>query len=183
MRDRFIQRKDAVLLKTDKSSIGGWDEKISKLCKKINSLPNFYTTSSCSGRIILMIEQEKKGKDLFLKTWHDKIGVGELKEELKNLLKNGIIKFKVEPPIIHIACRELKDATFILEKAKFIGFKRSSILTADKNFIVELNSSDRMEFPIIKNEKVLVSDEFLELIVKMSNEKLQRGWEKINKLS
>ena len=76
----------------------------------------------------------------------------------------------------------MKKATEILEKAKYIGFKRSSILTCDKNIVVELNTSDRMEFPIIKNNKILVDDEFLKLVVGMSNYKLKRGWEKIKKL-
>jgi tRNA wybutosine-synthesizing protein 3 len=215
-RDRFLQRKTAVLSKLDKSSIGKWDERIKKLCEKVNRAGNFYTTSSCSGRIILMIEQDKKGKDLFLKVWHDKVDFNELKDvlrkfscseqtslssSLKNKIKvstssnrvkckinnvimssNNLIKFKVEPPIIHIACRDLKDASIMLEKAKYIGFKRSSVLTCDKNVILELNSSDRMEFPIIKNGKVLVDDAFLILIVKISNEKLEKGWEKIQKL-
>jgi tRNA wybutosine-synthesizing protein 3 len=183
-RDRFLQRKTAVLSKLDKSSIGGWDKKIKYLCEKINRMEDFYTTSSCSGRIILMIQQDKKGADLFLKTWHDKISFNELKKALDELskLKKDIVKFKVEPPIIHVACRDLKKATEILEKAKYLGFKRSSILTCDKNIIVELNSSDRMEFPIINNGKILVDDEFLKLVVKMSHQKLEMGWEKINGL-
>jgi len=181
-RDRFIQRKKAVLSKLDKSSIGKWDKKIKNLCEKVNSASNFYTTSSCSGRIILMIEQDKKGNDLFLKTWHDKINFKDLKKELNKLShKKEIIKFKLEPPIIHIACRDLKNATEMLEKAKYIGFKRSSILTCDKNIILELNSSDRLEFPIIKNGKILVDDVFLNLIVRISNEKLEKGWLKIKK--
>jgi tRNA wybutosine-synthesizing protein 3 len=182
-RDRFLQRKTAVLSKLDKSSIGGWDKKIKKLCEKINSLDDFYTTSSCSGRVILMIQQDKKGKDLFLKTWHEKISFDELKKFLSELFKiKEIIKFKLEPPIIHVACRDLKKATEILERAKYLGFKRSSILTCDKNIIVELNSSDRMEFPITNNSKILVDDEFLNLILRMSHQKLERGWEKIQKL-
>ncbi len=182
-RDRFLQRKTAVLSKLDKSSIGGWDNRIKPLCDKINGLDDFYTTSSCSGRIILMIQQNKKGKDLFLKTWHEKVFFDELNETLNILLnKKEIIKFKVEPPIIHIACRDLKKATYLLEKAKYVGFKRSSILTCDKNIILELNSSDRMEFPIIKNNKVLVNEEFLKLALEMSNYKLERGWEKIKLL-
>ena len=52
--DLFSQRKKDVLLKSDKSSIGNVDEKISSLCNKINSKEDFYTTSSCSGRILLM---------------------------------------------------------------------------------------------------------------------------------
>lgn len=182
-RDRFIQRKTAVLSKSDKSSAGKLDNKIKILCEKVNKAGNFYTTSSCSGRIILMIEQDKKSKDLFLKIWHDKISFNDLKKELNKLTKKKeTIKFKVEPPIIHIACRDLKDASIMLEKAKYIGFKRSSILTCERNIILELNSSDRMEFPIIKNKKILVGDEFLKLIVKISNEKLEKGWEKIKKL-
>jgi tRNA(Phe) wybutosine-synthesizing methylase Tyw3 len=39
-----------------------------------------------------------------------------------------------------------------------------------------------MEFPIIKNKKIIVDDKFLKLIVDMSNQKLQRGWDKINRL-
>jgi tRNA wybutosine-synthesizing protein 3 len=182
-RDRFIQRKTAVLSKLDKSSIGKWDKKIQSVCEKINILEDYYTTSSCSGRIILMIEQDKKGKDLFLKVWHSKINFNELKNELSLLeKKKEVIKFKLEPPIIHIACREMKDASIMLEKAKYIGFKRSSILTCDKNIILELNSSDRLEFPMIKNRKILVENEFLKLIVKLSNEKLEKGWKKIKKL-
>jgi tRNA(Phe) wybutosine-synthesizing methylase Tyw3 len=55
-------------------------------------------------------------------------------------------------------------------------------LTSDKNVIVELNSSERLEFPVIKNGNILVGDEFLNLIVKISNEKLEKSWEKIKKL-
>jgi tRNA wybutosine-synthesizing protein 3 len=183
LRDRFLQRKTAVLLKLDKSSIGKWDKKIKSLCENINALENFYTTSSCSGRVLLMIEQEKKQNDLFLKVWHDKISFNILKQTLKDLLKaNKIIKFKLEPPIIHIACRDLKNASFMLEKAKQVGFKRSSILTCEKNIFLELNSTEKLEFPIIKKEKMLVDDKFLKLIIEMSNKKLEKGWLKIKKL-
>jgi len=182
-RDRFLQRKTAVLSKLDKSSIGKWDKKIINLCKKINYLGDFYTTSTCSGRVILMIQQDKKGKDLFLRNWHEKISFNELKKTLNKIAKTRkIVKFKLEPPIIHIACRDLKNATKMLEKAKYLGFKRSSILTCDRNIFVELNTSDKLEFPIIKNSKVLVDDEFLRLVVEMSNQKLENGWKKIQKL-
>ena len=182
-RDRFIQRKTAVLSKLDKSSIGGWDKRIKSLCDKINNLEDFYTTSSCSGRVILMIQQDKKENDLFLKVWHDEMSFNELKKALNEFIKRKeIIKFKLEPPIIHVACRDMKKATEMLEKAKYIGFKRSGMLTFDKNIVLELNTSERMEFPIVNNKKVLVDEEFLKLIVKLSNEKMQKWWTKIEKL-
>lgn len=58
--DQFIQRKKDVLSKKDKSSIGKWDYKIISLCEKINGNGNYYTTSSCSGRVIILKEERKK---------------------------------------------------------------------------------------------------------------------------
>ena len=40
MKDNFNQRKQDILNKKDKSSIGEWDEHIEGLCDKINSLEN-----------------------------------------------------------------------------------------------------------------------------------------------
>jgi len=48
--DSFNQRKISVLEKKDKAAKGSWDERIIELCNKLNSLEEYYTTSSCSGR-------------------------------------------------------------------------------------------------------------------------------------
>jgi len=183
MTDRFNQRKRDVLSKLDKSSIGKWDEKIVSLCKKINSEENYYSTSSCSGRVILMIDQDKKGEDLFLFVSHDKISFNQLKKELELALKkNKNIKFKSEPCIIHIACKTLEDAEKLYEKGKDAGFKRLGIIGTSHGFTFELNSTEKIEFPIIQNKKLLVDDEFLKIIVEDANKKLEKSWEKIKKL-
>ncbi len=185
VRDNFLQRKKDVLSKIDKSSIGDWDELIKPLCDKINKKDSFYTTSSCSGRVIVMVEQEKKAKGLFMKVSHDLISFDWLKKALIGLEEQGtkeLIKFKLEPPILHVACKNVERASEFLEKAKHVGFKRSGILAYGKNIILELNSTERLEFPILQNGKVLVDDNFLKLIVALSNEKLKRGWNKIKEL-
>ncbi len=180
--NNFLQRKKDILSKIDKSSIGSWDEKIVDLCNMINKSENYYTTSSCAGRVVLMKDKEKKGSGLFLKVWHGKISFEELKKELEKIENKETIKFKTEPPIIHVACKDLDSASELLEKAKHIGFKRSGINTISKNIILELNSTEKLEFPIIKNRKILVDDEFLKIIVEKSNSLLKRGWGKIEKL-
>lgn len=183
LKDRFLQRKEAVLSKIDKSSIGKWDYKIQKLCDKINKNSDFYTTSSCSGRIVLIINQEKKTNNLFLKVWHDKISFNELKNALNDILKSKKdVNFKLEPPILHIVCKDLKKASEVLEKAKHSGWKRSGINTFGKNIVLEMNSTEKLEFPIIRNKKILVDDDFLNLIVEISNQKLERSWMKIQSL-
>lgn len=181
--DLFQKRKQDVLSKLDKSSIGKWDEKIKKLCKKINSLKNYYTTSSCSGRIILMIDQEKKGQDLFVFVSHNKISFEKLKSELNSALKkNQKIKFKFEPCILHVSCETFSDAEKLYEKAKLAGWKKSGIIGVKNGFTIELNSTEKLEFPIIRNKKILVSDEFLKIIIEEANKKLEKSWMKIEKL-
>lgn len=204
MINSFQKRKKDVLSKLDKSCIGKWDEKIIPLCDKINSLENYYTTSSCSGRIILIVDQEKKGESLFVFVSHDKISFKKLKEELLKIISfpptppkrtssegkmkleneafNKNIKFKVEPCIIHISCEKLEDAEKMQEMGKNSGWKNSGIIGLKNNFTVELNGTERLEFPVIRNKKILVDDEFLKIIVDEANRKLEKSWTRINEL-
>ncbi len=181
--DNFLRRKKNILAKKDKSSKQSRDKKILDLCDKINSLENFYTTSSCAGRIVLMIDKNKKEEGLFVKVYHELISLKELKDELEKIRENKIIKFKQEPPIFHVACRNLNYANEFLKKAKFAGWKRAGIISINKNRIVlELMSTEKLELPIVENKKILVDDCFLKLLVGKSNENLKKGWEKIEKL-
>ncbi len=229
LKNNFQQRKKDVLSRMDKSSKGEWDEKIAGLCDKINSLENYYTTSSCAGRAVLIVEKDKKEHGLFVKVYHDLISLEGLKKDLDEAVsKNespqaytqkghnqrsrepsvegenlragpepsrswrkfstkistrGIIKFKMEPCALHVACESLEDAQKLYDKAKLAGWKRSGIIASRSRFMVELNSTEKLEFPIIQKNKILVDNEFLNLIVEESNRKLEKSWEKIGKLS
>jgi tRNA wybutosine-synthesizing protein 3 len=181
--DKFDKRKKDVLSKSDKSHKNAWDKKIEKLCEKINSSENYYTTSSCSGRIVLMIDQDKKDRDLFISVYHNKISLKKLKEDINSALKKGKkIKFKLEPCILHVSCRTLKDAENLYNKAKLAGWKKSGIIGLKNGVTLELNSTERLEFPVIDDKKILVSDEFLKIIIRDSNKKLKKSWMKIKKL-
>ncbi len=187
MFDSFLRRKKSVLSKMDNSSIGKWDDKIVFLCNRINKLENYYTTSSCSGRVVLMIEQEKKSPNLFLAISHELISFNWLKNNLNEIIKNKklnrlLIKFKCEPPILHVVCKNLESASLLLEKAKSSGMKHSGIHYLGKNPIIEINGDDRLEFPIINKNKILVNDNFLKLITKKSNKKFKKSWKMIEKL-
>jgi tRNA wybutosine-synthesizing protein 3 len=181
-RDNFLQRKKAVLSKSDKSSIGEWDEQIKSLCDKINKSSDFYTTSSCSGRIIVMIDKDKKAPGLFEFVSHDPVELGPFFKCLPKESAGLNLKFKSEPPILHVACRTLEGAEDLLEKARRVGWKRSGIISLGKNIVVELISTEKIEFPLTKKGRMLVSDEFLKVVLEKANNNLKKGWIKIKEL-
>lgn len=181
-KDKTLKR----MLTNDKSNKGSVDKPIKSLIDKINSFNNYYTTSSCSGRIII-IKIPKNGRKQeaeFLYRTHDK---GDSKEVIAavNDLKDigdSTVWFRQEPVILHVASETLKDASKFLRTARLIGFKRSGIFEVDKRFLMELVSTERIDAILVKDGNVLVSDDYLKLLVEEGNKKLEKTWEKISKL-
>lgn len=176
--ESFEIEKQNALNKIDKSNEQKWDDKVKPLCDKINSFKNYFTTSSCAGRITLIKTSTKKIKDAFLFKSHEKISLSDI-FELLNVSEN-IIYFRQEPSALHVACKSLKDAIFILEKAKNSGFKRSGIISNKEKFVCEIVSTEWIIVPIIKKGKLLVNKEFLEILISEANKKLEKTWKKIN---
>ena len=182
----FNNSKNVFLRKKDKSNKGSFDEKIVNLINKINSKDNYFTTSSCSGRIVLIIDEEKKMPGLFLFRSHKKISLSQLKKEINKILtkkvNNKIIYFKQEPCILVVSCRNKEKQWQLFNKAKNNGWKKSGILSLDKKFLIELMSTENISFPICNMGRTLVNDKFLKIVIKKTNYNLERGWEKIKRL-
>lgn len=110
-----------------------------------------------------MIYQERKQDDLFCKVYHDAISIAVLKKDLIELckrFKNKSIKFKLDPPILHIACRSMKDAKTLYEKAKIAGWKKIGLVSWEKRIILEIICTGKLEFPIVECGKILVGENF-----------------------
>lgn len=180
----FQQEKKKQLSKIDKSDKGSWDSKIIKLIEKINKKKQYYTTSSCSGRIILIKDAEKKQKNLFLFRSHELISFNKLIKELEKIKRkfNELVWFKLDSCILHVSCASLNDAQKLVDKAKFAGWKRSGIMATRNRIMCELLSTESLGFPILDNGKILVDEDYLKLIVNLANLKLENIWEKIRKL-
>ena len=183
MRDHFKFRKENQLKKDDKSLKGSWDGRIVDLCEGINLKDEYYTTSSCSGRVVLLRDSREKRDDLFVFVSHDEISFEKLKEVLLGISGSDMIYFKCDPVIIHVACRNLEDAQRLIDVAvRDAGWKRCSVIATGKRFVVELNATGKLEFPVVKDGKGLVDDDYLQLIVSEANKKLKSSWERIEKL-
>ena len=181
----FNKEKKEFLRKKDKSRKGSIDSKIKKLVNRINSLEDFYTTSSCAGRILLLTipESNKKNEVKYLFCSHKKIKYSDLKNILSKKLPKRIVWFRVEPAILHVACKSLFSAVKILNLARDIGFRRSGIISIRKNkLVLELISTEKIDAIVSKNRKLLIDENYFKVLVKEGNKKLEKTWQKINKL-
>ncbi|MBI2651298.1 hypothetical protein HYX01_02410 [Candidatus Woesearchaeota archaeon] len=182
----FQKEKNEFLCKKDKSKKGSIDIKIKNLVDKINSFDDFFTTSSCSGRILLIAQHKsgRKDKAEWLFSSHNKINFKKIKSKksLEKLPKKDVW-FKMEPAIVHIACKNFENASKLLNLARNIGFRRSGIISIGKNrLILELISTEKLDAIIGKNGKLLVNESYFKILIRESNKKLEKTWEKINRL-
>jgi len=175
----FSLEKQNALTKDDKSHETKIDEKIISLCNKINSQENFFTTSSCSGRITIIPKTNTKLENAFLFKSHDRILKEEIKKIISNLSGDKIFYFRTEPAALHVACKTLEDAQSFLNIARNAGFKKSGIISSKDKIIIELFST---EFVVAPFTKETLTDEQLDVLVSEANEKLEKTNEKIKRL-
>ncbi len=178
------------MLLNDKSDKGSVDKPIQKLVNLINAKEDYYTLSSCSGRIVLLYipDTGKKREAEFIVRTHDLIKSSKVKSVIKELLNyvnynnDGSIWFKQDPPIVHIGSRTLKQASDLLRNARTIGFKRNGLFEVEKRFLMELVSTERTDAIIAQDGKLLVPEEYIKTLIEVGNKKLEQSWTKIKKL-
>ena len=173
--DYFDETKKAMLeklYKPDKSFKGTVDEDAIPIIDEINSKKNYYTTSSCSGRISLFYEASTgKKKDAgWTFVEHRLVTKKEILEALKEIPEETLW-FKMETPIFHVACRTQEDAEKLLELCMKLGFKRSGITSIGKRTMVEIIFNDKIEDPVAMNEKLFVDEQFIGFLVEKANDK------------
>jgi tRNA wybutosine-synthesizing protein 3 len=173
--DYFDETKKSMLeklYKPDKSFKGTVDEDAIPIINELNSKNNYYTTSSCSGRISLFYESSSGKKQdagsTFVK--HELVSKKEVLDALKEIPEETLW-FKMETPIFHVACRTNEDAEKLLGVCMKLGFKRSGITSIGRRVMVEIIFNDKMEVPISMNKNLFVDDKFIGFLVQKANDK------------
>lgn len=178
----FQKHKKDFLKKLDKSKKGKIDKEILPLINLINKKPNYYTTSSCSGRIVLLSKKSyKKQETRWLFCSHKKTNFKEIKKALEKIPKTDVW-FRFEPLILHVAAKTIEDAQKLINIARDIGFKRSGIQSTKRKIVVEVASTEIIDAIIAKKGKLLVTDDYLKVLIQEANKKLKRTRDKIKKL-
>lgn len=177
----FDHDKRMALTKKDKSKKGTIDLDIKALCDQINSKKNYYTTSSCSGRIQLLSysSNRKKNETEFLYSAHDVANAKELLESLH--ASSGEVWIRVECFILHVACRSADNAVALLNICRQLGLKRTGIISMSKKNIVEIINHPRIDAPMRVGD-VLVTDSYVTFLVERGNEILDANRKMIVRL-
>ncbi|MBW2975642.1 hypothetical protein KY366_08030 [Candidatus Woesearchaeota archaeon] len=176
----FDKQKKDCLAKKDKSRKKSIDRDIKQLIDLINSMEDYYTTSSCSGRILLIEKKSDRKQDArFAFAEHKKADFKAIKA-LE--LPRDDVWLKQESIIIHVCCRDLEAANRLLREVRDLGIKRAGIIHIGKRIIIEIIGTESMETLIARDGRMLVDDDYLKILVKEANKKLDRNKGKIDEL-
>lgn len=178
----FKEDKKNCLARKDLSREGKVDDAIKDLVALINEKEDFYTTSSCAGRIVVIKvpESGKKHEAEWLLKRHDPVTLKQVTDSLKKLPKESVW-FRQESAILHIACKDLENATKMLTACKEVGFKRSGIISA-KHFILEIMGTEKVDTIIAKEGNLLVDNDYLDILVDIANKRMEKNRERLKKL-
>ena len=154
------------------------DEPIIKLLRKINKNSDVVTTSSCSGRIVLLevdlIEGKKGAK--FYKKWHRKVDPGEVEMALIEHTGKKSLWFRLEPFILHVTAKNLDSAKKFMKKMRTAGIKRGGIQSIGKTVVMEFHGTDYVVIPVD-----FVSGEWTKILL-LCNKMLDRNFKVLKKL-
>jgi len=169
-KDKALRNLDQALLECDV------DLGMLPLIDFLNSLDDYYTTSSCTGRTVLFFDPGTKLDSGWIGKWHREVTFPELKKALVKIPKKGIIWFLHEPTILHVACRSPDAASKLVDLARNSGYKKAGILSLkDDRIIVEVCGTERIDAPVAINGKRIASDAYVKELVRLANHKFASG--------
>lgn len=159
------------------------DEPAIELLDEINAKRDYFTSSSCYGRIMLINFAGEKGRANFVERWHRTVSFDEVKKALDNA--NGVIWLRMEPLILHVSCRDVGAAAKLLRAKDRAGIKRGGIFNiADGRVQIEIEGTQRVEALVKASGVQVVSDDYVNNIVSIANERFKRNerdWEKLRR--
>ncbi|MCX6803415.1 MAG: hypothetical protein NTY48_02475 [Candidatus Diapherotrites archaeon] len=163
--------------------MGRMDKDFIPLCNYIAKTKNYFTTSSCAGRIALISlgPEETKQESAFYRKWHRKVKPKEVLEAFKEY-KGSVLWFKQEPLIFHLGTNSIENAKKILELCEKTGIKRAGIKSAKEGkYIIEMLGTQNITTPIV-DQKMRASEEYVKYLAKKGNEKFEKNQALIKKL-
>lgn len=168
------------LVKFDNSRKGCVDEQVKDILDLINKNENYYTTSSCAGRILLLEKNkdDKKREVNWLLAKHGHVELDEVNNALENATKD--VWLQLDGAILHLCCRDNESAKLMLECACKAGF-RAGIISLNK-LNIEIMSQEKMSVIICKYGKKIIDDKYLNVLLSEINSRIEKNYKRLLKL-
>jgi tRNA wybutosine-synthesizing protein 3 len=178
-----LDKKNALskMNECDKSRKGSVDILIAPLIKKINSLEDYYTTSSCSGRIMVYSRSDERHDSMWIYVTHEEAILNDVLEKIKSVPEEEIW-FKQESFILHIAAKDIKSALKLMELCKTLGLKRTGINSINNKtgkIVIEIINHLGFDFLLAENNRVLVDEDYIKRMVVLANQNMAENKKKI----
>ncbi len=163
----------------------GADDDMVELLMLLNSHDNYYTTSSCSGRIVLLsipcIGAKRAAE--FVGKWHFEVDKAEILAaiaEWRARHRSGYLWLMAQSPVLHVSYADIDCARTLLTLAITAGFKYSGIKSiTGERVMVKILSTERMDVPIGREGVMFCGEQYLEFILTIANSLLVRGKTKL----
>ncbi|KAM9283371.1 tRNA wybutosine-synthesizing protein 3 homolog isoform 3-T3 [Morus bassanus] len=160
----FRQQKAQRLGRADASRKGALDEGAAAVVQLLNGRAPFCTTSSCSGRLVLAqggaadinsCEIQKKNCTWLMVT-HETCTKDDVMTALEKATGDVVLKF--EPFVLHVQCQKLQDAQ-----------------------LLAVRSTHCLEVPLSHKGKLMVSEEYIEFLIRVANRKMEENTRRIDR--
>lgn len=178
------RREEAYKRLWEDLEIGYLDEDLLDILLEFFKRPESYTTSSCSGRIVVVDSRmpwERRDATIIFKK-HSIISL----EEIEGLLKQPVLYrlwLIASGPIIHVVALTAKEALRILRIAREAGFKHSGVMSVSKKgYLVELRTGIRLAVLLKTPKGVVLNEMGLQEAVEAVNEAIIEGKKRLNRL-
>ena len=185
----FSQYKSKAMQKLESAlSDGLVDEGVISVLNSFNSHPDIFTTSSCAGRIQLIVLPDIGRKDSveLRKKWHRPVEFQEVKDAITNLdvPPNSIVILQGQSPIFHVSCRTMELAQKFRGIVHSQGWKYSSLITGNEDkWVVEVLSANRIDNLLFRNGVIdPPGDERLKFMIEESNKILIKAQARLEAL-
>ncbi|XP_010847724.1 PREDICTED: tRNA wybutosine-synthesizing protein 3 homolog [Bison bison bison] len=181
----FKRWKAQCLSKADLSRKGSVDEDVLEIVQLLNGQEQFFTTSSCAGRIILL-DRSVNGSEVqkqnccWLLVTHKACVKDDVIVALQKAKGDAILKF--EPLVLHVQCLQLQDAQILHSVAIDSGFRNSGITVGKRGkTMLAVRSTHGLEVPLSHQGKLMVTEEYINFLLKIANQKMEENKKRIER--
>lgn len=184
----FLNRKNYMLAKlNDAIRKGDVDENIIPHLNLLNALPFCFTTSSCSGRVLLidapLVGPKRESKKVH--SWHRLVSFEEVKAVIEKYEPKNVLWLKFDSFIIAFSVASIEWAAFFLKLARQLNLKDSGIrsINPKAGFVnMDLTSTEKMHLPVRTKSTILVDDLYLKRALMIANFLMRKNFLKLDML-